>query len=115
MNNRDTRKKQVYDELATLVYESYHQGRLSSAEMLFLLEILETVVAGGRAGPLLPYLRRWVATKAGSREQHDISAIIKATVVNTDFGDAASVTNTAGIIRDLVEELEKLSDSAGEK
>lgn len=107
MTRAEDWKKRIYDELATLVYESYHQGRLSSPEMLCLLELLERVVVERRHNcPLPPLLRRWMAAGPNDEKNREISEIIKATLVNIDWGDS-SCERSADIIKDLVGELEK--------
>ncbi len=102
---KETFKKQIQTELATLIYESAHQGRFSSAGMLCRLELLEAGAAR-RDWPLFDCLRRWMAAESDSEQYREISEIIKATLINVDFQDAGSVQTNTEIICSLVKELE---------
>lgn len=100
-------KKQLQAELATAIYECYTKGRLSSPELLFLLQMLEDVIEGRAEESLFAHLRRWVAAGMHGPGNQEINEIIKATLISTDWKEPASRQNSTEIIAELVEELEK--------
>jgi len=92
--------------LATLIYECHTQGRISSQEMLSLLDILSRVL-DQRDEELSALLLRWARTGVSDEDGGEINEIIKATLVHTDWKDAASRNMTIKLVRDLVTELER--------
>ncbi|MCR4399538.1 MAG: hypothetical protein NUV35_01450 [Syntrophomonadaceae bacterium] len=99
-------RRRLYEELATVIYEAHCLGRLSSREMLCLMELLEEAFTRREGWPLLQVLHRWAAAPRQGNAAQEIDAIVLATLAGTDLQDPAARAQATDIISSLVAALE---------
>ena len=99
MDMLDRNRKQLYDKTSTMISNLHlKKMAISQEEMYCLLSILDFVIAKKEAGDILNLLRSW---QAGSRNT-EIDEIIKATLLQIDFNDPASIQQNQAIIAELI-------------
>lgn len=99
MTKIDKNTKQIYDATLTMISNLHlKKNVISREEMYCLLSILDMVVHDKKEDDFLDLLRAW----QNGPKNEEIDAIIKATLLQTDFKDPLSIQQNQAIIEDLL-------------
>lgn len=89
----------IYDETTNVITRLFFNNIISSEEMNCLLSILDIIVMGKGDHKFIEVLLEWQ-----NRElDKEIDEIIKATLLNIDFGDRDSMHKNTNIIKELLD------------
>ncbi|MBC7074893.1 MAG: hypothetical protein H5T98_02225 [Syntrophomonadaceae bacterium] len=91
--------KKLYDETASLIVRLSFEGKLSSEEMRFLLNLLDFVILKRGNFEIVSTLKKWISKYDGS----ETDEIIKATLLAVDFNNSDSIRFNMELIRELLE------------
>jgi len=103
MTGSDAYIKSVYDRTARTITTLQFKGDISEKEMVFLLDLLETIIFSKQEIGLLKSIEEWQKSSLDD----EIDDIIRATVLNIDFSDESSTAKAEDIINELLHYGEK--------
>ena len=104
---KNQHRKQVYDELSTLIGRQTVRERLSPEESRFLLDYVDNVFFERWSQPLAEVLESWLQLR-GSNEECD--ALIYYRLLETEMKDESAVRETKAFIQDLVNYYRNVAD-----
>lgn len=102
MDYKQEKRKQLYDECASLIAILGARSKIESDEMMFLLNLLDYIMSADRNRAFMEVLGLWINGRSSDEEGNEIDEIIKATLLTVDFTDGESLDGVIATIRDLL-------------